>query len=297
MHTIAERADGARLIFDHDAQDARGDVVVYAYVQTPDGTVYPSQPLEQVLARGYWEAIGDNLLKSLVPGLRKFNENHDELGRFSTGDGSGSSTSGPREATAAGIREQINQIKSENNNAKDIPALTLKGIIKDKGFDGKPQIVASEKDLQGTILYRGVMSNEKLDASEMAHQFAHGEMYVGLGVHGNGVYFATERYLAGQYAYGHGGALAGQGAIITGSLPPESKILEYDVMDYAGMEEKVQSLSDAIPRDIFAEHIAGGGDISKIAALNGYDAVHIVNAKKGDQYIVLNRGAMQVVGK
>jgi hypothetical protein len=226
----------------------------------------------------------------------KFNEDQprDENGRFAETDGSSSPSA---DITIGAIRKEQAKIYGEDamlpiSSQSD---RVLKSLIRVKGFDEKPKVVATKEELTGTVLYRGVHSSESKTAPELVKQFSDGDMFVGQGIFGNGVYFASEVSLANKYAYGQDGALAGQGAIITGALDPEAKILEIS-SDWSPEQTKMMTeLQDNIPREIFADVVVGSGDISRVAVLNDYDAVHVKDAKNGDQYIILNRGAMQVV--
>jgi hypothetical protein len=233
----------------------------------------------------------------------------DENGRFASNGGGGSNAK-PLTISALdkAVREAIGKQKEQPGQS-----WRLKGIIAARGFDAKPQVVSSVEELEGTPLYRGINGDgalSKMDASEMAQQFVDGDMHVGLGIFGDGVYFTSEKNIAASYAYGESGTTA-RGAIITGGLVADAKILELAPEpgdDYYGFSTKqVNEIADTIPREIFARY-GVGQDVSTIATLAGYDAIHIpvpetngdaflqAKFKGGDQYIILNRGAMQVVG-
>ena len=205
----------------------------------------------------------------------------DELGRFGESNGSSSVT--------------LDAIDKEIEKGPPGAHQALKAVIRLSGYDAAPQVVASEAELTGIKMYRGVHSDDFTTGKEMAEQFKTGELYVGEGIFGNGTYFATDLSLASKYAYGVDGSLGEQGAMITGALSSDAKVLEMSQEDDAADMKLMQDLSDNVPRDIFANHVVGRSDPSLLAALNGYDAIHISDAKNGDQYIILNRGAMQVV--
>lgn len=214
------------------------------------------------------------------------NQPRDENGRWSESESAGAIT--------------LDALDKEIDRGPPGAHSALKAVIRLNGFDAKPEVVQSDADLTGIKVYRGVHSDDFTTGQEMADQFKDGDMYVGEGIFGNGVYFAAERSLASKYAYGIDGSLGEQGAIITGALKEDAKILTIPQDDAVAEMDLMQQLSDNIPRDIYANHVVGRADPSLIAALNGYDAIHIPKATGGtggylEQYIVLNRGAMQVV--
>jgi hypothetical protein len=231
----------------------------------------------------------------------------DENGRFtSNGGGDGG---GAKAVTVQELDKQMAAIKREEKKtgiSSISPELTA--IIRAQGFDAKPQVVSSESELTGTVMYRGVNTESiykipnDMTAQDLANQFATGEMHVGHGVFGDGVYFAPEKSAVAPYAYGRDVALAGTGAIITGALSPDAKVYEYtQPATYKEIASDIEKLSAEIPRDVFASYLAGSSDMSRVLALSGYDAVRVSGVSNGgspvvEQYIILNRGAMQVVG-
>lgn len=51
MKAIYEQDDGAKIIYDKTEND-----IIYGHI-VRDGKEYPSKPVEQLLARGYWKPI------------------------------------------------------------------------------------------------------------------------------------------------------------------------------------------------------------------------------------------------
>lgn len=84
MQTMFERADGAKVLFDR----VEGDQT-FGIVMLPNGRIFDAQPVEQILARGYWEAVPGAVLKEWDESLHP----RDEHGRFGEGNGTGASQS------------------------------------------------------------------------------------------------------------------------------------------------------------------------------------------------------------
>ena len=54
MTTIYIKDDGSKLIYDRTK-----DGIIYGHVINAEGKSFPSQPAEQILARGYWEPVSE----------------------------------------------------------------------------------------------------------------------------------------------------------------------------------------------------------------------------------------------
>lgn len=130
MKILFERIDGAKIIFDREEQDHLGYTVIYAAIYL-NGKTYPAQPVEQLLAHGYWEAT--NLVKSVS---LKYSPDQlrDENGRF-TVDGADEAfargnwkrmDSAP--FVAADVAKMLAQSKADGKELteKEIKALTRK---------------------------------------------------------------------------------------------------------------------------------------------------------------------------
>ena len=130
MQTMFERNDGAKILFDHEEQDHLGYSVIYGAIYL-NGKTYEPQPLEQILAHGYWEAT--NLVKSVS---LKYSPDQlrDENGRF-TVDGADEAfargnwkrvDSAP--FVAADVAKMIAESKADGKELteKEIKALTRK---------------------------------------------------------------------------------------------------------------------------------------------------------------------------
>lgn len=248
------------------------------------------------LVRGFVAFLSGDMV------MKEWNEDlhpRDERGRF--GSGGGSAT---KAVTVQELDKQMAAIKREQKkNDETIVSPELTAIIRAQGFDAKPQVVSSESELTGTVMYRGLNTEymgkvpDGVTGESLAEEFRTGDMRVGMGVFGDGVYFAAEKDLAERFAYGADGAISGRGAMIVGALSSDAKVYELnkDTPD-TQVNAAIQKMADQLPRDVFASYVAGSGDMNRVLALNGYDALHVVGGNVREQYVILNRGQMQVVG-
>lgn len=56
MQILYTQDDGSKLVYESEDKE-----IAYGYVIRPNGTQYPTMPIESILARGYWEAVEDVL--------------------------------------------------------------------------------------------------------------------------------------------------------------------------------------------------------------------------------------------
>jgi hypothetical protein len=54
MKVLYMQKDGSKLVFDRVTKE-----VIYGHVINAKGRSFPAQPVEQILARGYWEPVGE----------------------------------------------------------------------------------------------------------------------------------------------------------------------------------------------------------------------------------------------
>lgn len=167
--------------------------------------------------------------------------------------------------------------------------LIIKPIIKELGFDGLPQKVTADKfeELKKTskILYRGVTDSKYIDI------YKNGEMFIGLGVNGTGVYTTIERQEAQRYAQG--------GGIIELLIDKDAKIangfeLTMEAQELLfSLKSGTDVAGDPINVGLDAEKLSKIGEgrnkrfVTLLALSKGYDAVDVGN---GD-FIILNRTA------
>lgn len=195
-------------------------------------------------------------------------------------------------------REDLDNLVKQSQFAhfsKGREDLIIKPLLKEIGFDGKPQKVSKEKfeelSKTSTNLYRGVTDKKYVK------DYKDENMFVGLGINGSGVYTATNKQKAIDYAKDNGG-------VIEILLSPNAKIAD-GVQLYKDAKELQFSLENGT--DISGNPIDMGLDSDKLlkigatnnkrfitllALANGYDAIEVGN---GD-YIILNRTATIVKG-
>ncbi len=154
-------------------------------------------------------------------------------------------------------------------------------LLREQRFDGRPRLV-DERELDqlaaagaGEPLWRGLFSEDR-DAREYAEDFRTGELFVGRGVRGNGVYFARTAELAEMYAE--------PGGMIRALLPRAARTIAGD------------DLEDVAARLRTDPDLAGPlgpvlGDPGRLAAALGYDAVVW---DERNLVVVLNRAALIV---
>ena len=165
----------------------------------------------------------------------------------------------------------------------------LTAILEKQGFDGLPDVI-SKKEMDERVaageleMYRGM---GRTRAWEHEDTFVNGEFFVGTGMYGNGVYTV----------YGSGAKQAAQSYgdhPMRMTLKPGSKVITYD--EALVLKNRLQS---EVKVDIFRDpnwrqqQSLGDlyGDVGRVAALEGYDAVDVV----GQKYLVLlNRTAVRV---
>ena len=157
MQTMFERSDGAKILFDHEEQDHLGYSIIYGAIYL-NGKTYEPQPVEQLLAHGYWEAT--SLVKSVS---LKYSPDQlrDENGRF-TVDGSDEAfargnwkrmDSSP--LVAADVAKMIAQSKADGKELteKEIQALTRKSqnfYAKHHVYrNGSTMMYVAKKDIGG----------------------------------------------------------------------------------------------------------------------------------------------------
>jgi hypothetical protein len=92
-------------------------------------------------------------------------------------------------------RQQYRNWNNRERISSDAP--TVQGELADlQGFKGKPSVI-SDSDFQKLldddeyeIIYRGLADTKTMKAEDLLRQYKYDEMYDGVGVYGNGTYFA-----------------------------------------------------------------------------------------------------------
>lgn len=167
--------------------------------------------------------------------------------------------------------------------------LIIKPMITELKFDGLPQKVNANKfeELKKTskMLYRGVEDKKYID------DYKNGEMFIGLGANGTGVYTTIEQQKAQRYAK--------EGGVIEMIIDKDAKIANgFELI----MEAKELQFSLKTGTDVSGKTINVGLDVDKLSKIGegsnkrlvtllalskGYDAIEVGN---GD-FIILNRTA------
>lgn len=173
--------------------------------------------------------------------------------------------------------------------------LIIKPLLGEIGFSALPQKVdaktfeSMKKD--HIFLSRGLTS------PAFAEQFINGDMFVGLGVNGSGVYTTTHEEKAKSYAKENG-------AVIQMLLDKNSKVadgieLSKDAMELLfslknGKDISGNPIDIGLNKDAMIKIGEGNNKrfVTLLALAGGYDAINVGN---GD-YIVLNRTAVIVKG-
>jgi hypothetical protein len=187
----------------------------------------------------------------------------------------------------------------------------LKAILQSQGFTAKPTVVSAAEfkvleDLGATITHRGVTSTATKSAEDMIKEFKDGEMFVGTGVAGNGVYSATNLEYVIKYAGDN------SDNVMSMAFTPNAKFISME-----DAKNGAQVFSNAFYDKAFkrpytnpqaGRFVDSFGDITeeqarqlgilfrdpgRYAALNGYDALKYVD-EDGGVYVILNRGAVRV---
>jgi hypothetical protein len=232
----------------------------------------------------------------------------------------------------AKIKENLAEpVKIWNGDAKQYQTIyrkvgdpRLKALLEAQGFTAKPTVVGEiefeELAQKGGIkVYRGVIGNENTTAAQMIEQFKTGDMFVGTGVIGNGVYSGTDLSYVIKYAEDN------PKNVIEMILSPKAKYI-----DSEAAEEGARKLSGAFYDAAFKRPykdpemgkivdsyikakgpIPGSGEAATkyrdelrnigwlyhepgaYAASMGYDAIKYFD-EDGGVFVILNRGAVVV---
>lgn len=160
----------------------------------------------------------------------------------------------------------------------------LKAIIQTQDFDKKPQVVNSEKLKE--LVNDGCLGFARgMKVGYGAEQYKTGEMYVGRGVHGSGVYVACyselkdeEQAISTANRYATDRNTGNQGSVIIGVISKDAKIISKSQL--IKIREELCSKWDDKLKMCFANN-------GKLAAALGYD---VIDCENDSYYIVLNRG-------
>lgn len=163
----------------------------------------------------------------------------------------------------------------------------LKDIIKLQEFDKHPKIV-SENEIKHLVSNGGIGFLRGMKIPDGAELYRRGDMYVGRGVSGNGVYAAaftngedyTDISIALQTAQKYAGFMSGNntGSIILGTLAEDAKIISKG--------ELIQIRDNILP-SLPAKTQRALYNLGRFAAAIGYDCIDCDN---NSYIVILNRG-------
>ena len=187
----------------------------------------------------------------------------------------------------------------------------LKAILQAQGFTAKPSVLSATdfavlEQLKTPIIHRGLTASATKSVDDMIKEFKDGEMFVGTGVAGNGVYAGTNLEYVIKYAGDN------PDNVITMALSPTSRVI-----DMEDAKKGASAVSNAFYDKAFkrqykdpelGKFVDSFGDLTeeqarqlgilfrdpgRYAALNGYDAIKHID-DDGGIYVILNRGAVRV---
>lgn len=167
----------------------------------------------------------------------------------------------------------------------------LKKILDLNGFSNKPKKV-NKKDLakalsSGTIMYRGLNGKE---AAMYAKQFYDGEMFVGIGLGGNGIYMSKDPNIAEEYT-------RDSNVTVVAIMPKDMRIAGKDVREkYKEFFERYKSTAEQTQDE--KEYVWGiqrAISFGVYCVLKGYDA-YLPTIKPETNMVVLNRSKL-IIGK
>jgi SPP1 gp7 family putative phage head morphogenesis protein len=201
----------------------------------------------------------------------------------------------------------------------------LKAILKAQGFTAKPKVVTTAQfevlaEGGATRVYRGITPTSTKTAPEMIKDFKEGDMFVGTGVIGNGVYAGTDLNYVIKYAGDN------KDNVIEILLSPNAKVITKEAAEEGAQKLSTAFYDKAFGRkysdpemgkivDGYVEMIGDAPidygpakdrwqkefrelgwtfkDPGAYAAANGYDAIKYVD-EDGGVFVILNRGAVVV---
>lgn len=173
--------------------------------------------------------------------------------------------------------------------------LIIKPLLDELGFSALPQKVDAKtfEDMKKDHLFlsRGVTS------SEYVEKFKNGDMFVGLGVNGSGVYTTTRKEKAESYAKQDGAVidmLLDKNAKIADGIELTKNANELLFSLKTGNDTSGNPIDIGLNKDAMIKIGEGNNKrfVTLLALAGGYDAINVGN---GD-YIILNRSAVIVKG-
>jgi len=202
--------------------------------------------------------------------------------------------------------EMVNLIASANEDELDSTGKdgtkrgdTYAAFIGDNlGASQLPELItedglAAEVANGGVELWRGFGA----DGEAYIEEYKTGKCYYGFGVSGSGTYTSTDKEMAFMFAEFDKKNMAHM------VLRADAKVIEYDTMLLGNYPKETRTRLKNIAgklgsenRDRLSATISNfTNDFGIVGLINGYDAIRVRNTNN-DIYVVLNRGAVKVVG-
>ena len=169
----------------------------------------------------------------------------------------------------------------------------LRAIADLQGFSGKPEVVTKAEMSQlvkaGShyILFRGVQGSTRAGqqhagthnrtAKQIQDQLRSGGAYYGVGVYGNGYYFAPDRPTAVGYS-DHT-----PGSVVRAALPKNAKIGQYNTLNVEAGKLVKHHAANPDSQAVWA-------DVGRYAMARGYDAIKV----PAGYYVILNRSILKI---
>ena len=187
----------------------------------------------------------------------------------------------------------------------------LKAILQAQGFTAKPTVLSADdfavlEQLGTPIIHRGLTATSTKSVDQMIKEFKDGEMYVGTGVAGNGVYAGTDLNYVIKYAGDN------PDNVMTMALSPQAKVIDMEDAKNGAKAASNAFYDKAFKRPYnnpeMGKFVDSFGDLTeeqarqlgilfrdpgRYAAINGYDALKHVD-EDGGVFVILNRGAVRV---
>lgn len=167
----------------------------------------------------------------------------------------------------------------------------LRELVRDRGFDGLPQVITKQEiDKYAAAgereLFRGLDSYgiKGKTGEDLAEQFRSGDMYVGTGLFGNGIYVAygKDKFDAEGYM-----GIGVEGSMLRMTLKPEAKVTSIQ-------ELRLLQKQDLVVR-AHPEYLT---DLGRYAAFRGYDVIDVgADPNEAEYMVVLNRTVLRVQSK
>ena len=209
-------------------------------------------------------------------------------------------------------RSILDFVKPQSSSDSD---LVLKGLYKQKGYDGLPNIIDKKAfnlavNDGKTIVYRGVTAPHFADVGKLSpyvEQFKIGDYFAGSGVHGNGTYSSTNSLTAMSYAGGN--PLNVMAMVLPDNLKTISiadiKRIHFNLYDDLAAALHREGISDMDYKTV-VNTMNVTNDPGRLATMLGYDGITVpvsdmaagagvTQVQTETYYVLLNRSVLNVL--